>query len=121
MGELNSNIHPDPQEQHPVPLADMGSYDYHMQMPVDPQIMEGMRQHAGADYGENPAQHQLHQYAAQAQYDMHDYSAHNEFAMHQAAAGGDAHGQYGAHGLDDAQLQEQLRHDMGQQYQHQGA
>jgi len=121
MGELNPNIHPDPQEQHPVPLADMGTYDYHMQMPVDPQIMDGIRQHAEGDYEENPTQHQLHQYATQGHYDLHDYSAHNEYAMHQVQPGDDAHGQYGGHGMDDAQLQEQLRQDMGQQYQHQGS
>ena len=34
---MNPRVHPDPQEQHPIPIADMNAYQYDA-MPVDPQL-----------------------------------------------------------------------------------
>jgi len=127
VGDLNPNIHPDPPEQQPIPMADMQAYGYHMQMPVDPQIMDGIRQHAVNDqhFADHAvAQHQMHAYAApQQHYNMQAYDAtmgHHDYGMHNphVAAGTDPQA-YVDHGVDDAQLQEQLRRDMGAQYRHQ--
>jgi len=132
MGQLNPNIHPDPQEQQPIPIADMQSYDFsQIQMPVDPRIMDEMqRQHGGPTdhFGEHPVQHQLHQYAAaqQQHYNTQDFSHHTgaidhsgyNYGMHHAHAGSGAEAQYGDSGVTDAQLQEQLTRGMGQQYHH---
>lgn len=127
VGDLNPNIHPDPQEQQPIPMADMQAYGYHMQMPVDPQIMDGIRQHAVNDqhFADHAvAQHQMHAYAApQQHYNMQAYDAtmgHHDYGMHNPhVTGGTDPQAYVDHGVDDAQLQEQLRRDMGAQYRHQ--
>jgi len=127
----------------------MTSYDYEMNMPVDPHIidnphiLDGMRDHAADHFAQHPAQQHLQQYAVHQQY--HDeglpqiYQSHDpsldaagymNHSMHDVHAGvppGQQHDrdhghEYGDDGVvEDAQLQEQLRQDMGQQYRHAGS
>lgn len=132
-----SHIHPDPQDQHSVPIADMSTYDYEMHMPVDPQIMDGMRQFTGHSGAQHQAQHHLHQYSVPQPYDSNglpqayaqhsgdldptaymDHGLHGVHSgvqpMHHSHTGGGGH-DYSGGDIDD----EQLRHDMGQQYRSQ--
>lgn len=77
--EMNTHIHPDPQQHHPMPIADLDHYEnqhnYTHDMPVDPQIMEDMQAYAAGeqmhqfddvDDGGVQQHHHLHQYAAHA-------------------------------------------------------
>ena len=131
IAQMNPKVHPNPQEQHPLPIADMGVYNYEMHMPVDPQIMDGLRQHASVDdFERHPAQQHMHQYQVHGMPrhypqggDSIDPGNYQEMQAetrnpHDDQDGNSDSGYRPSTNADDEQLQEQLRQDMAQQYRH---